>query len=149
MRQDEQVSRYEINRNVRMIFTRHDADLTKIDYSFIGSTVYLSGDLVRPDRDFSAQEIEVIAREISALPHVRDIQFDLNNWVLASSGDSWQVNRTMKTVATTGAAHRTGSLEDSTVVIEKVEKLTDVLDDLKADSKKEGEEKFVGPTGPK
>jgi hypothetical protein len=149
MRQDEQVSRYEINRNVRTILTRHDADLTRIDYSFIGSTVYLSGDLVRPDRDFSAQEIEIIAREISTLRHVRDIQFDLNNWVVDSSGDSRQVTRTRKTVATTGAAHRTGSLDDSTVVIEKAEKLTDVLNDLKADSKKEEEKKFVGSTGPR
>lgn len=146
MQQDEQVSRYEINRNVRMIFTRHDADLTKIDYSFTGSTVYLNGDLVRPDGDFSAQEIEAIAREILALPHVRDVQFDLINWVVASSGDSWQINRTKKSAAATRVAHRTGSLEDSTVVIDKVEDLMDVLEDLDADSKKEAGEKFSRPS---
>jgi hypothetical protein len=149
MRQDEQVSRYEINRNVRMIFARHDADLTKIDYSFIGNTVYLSGDLVRSDGDFSVQEIEVIVREISALPHVRDIQFDLNNWVADSSGDSRQLTRARKTVSTTGAAHRTGASGDATLVIGKTEKLTDVLDDLKTDSKKEEGEKLVGSTDPK
>ena len=149
MQQHEQVSRYEINRNVRMIFTRHDADLTKIDYSFTGSTVYLNGDLVRPDSDFPIQEIEAIAREISALPHVRDIQFDLNNWVVVSSGDAWQINRTRKSAAAKGAAHREGSLGDSTVVIEKVEDLTVVLEDLDADSKKEEGEKFAGSTGPK
>lgn len=134
MRQHEQVSRYEINRNVRMVFTRHDADLTRIDYSFMGSTVYLDGDIVKPDGDFPIQEIEAIAREISALPHVRDIQFNLNNFIVVSSGDSWQVTKMKKSVATTGTA---GSLSDSTVVIEKAEDLKVVLDDIKADSKKE------------
>jgi hypothetical protein len=149
MRQDEQVSRYEINRNVRMIFARHDADLTKIDYSFMGNTVYLYGDLVRTDGDFSVQEIEVIVREISALRHVRDIQFDLSSWVADSSGDSRQLTRARKTVATTGAAHRTGASGDSTIVIGKAEKLKDVLDDLKKDAEKKEGEKLVGSTGPK
>jgi len=67
MQQDEQLSRYEVNRNVRMVLIRHDADLARIDYSFIGQTVYFYGDLVRPTMDFSVQEIEVLAREISAL----------------------------------------------------------------------------------
>lgn len=136
MRQGEEVSRYEVNRNVRTVLARNDADLTRIDYSFMGNTVYLNGDLVKPDRDFSAQEIAAIAREISALPHVRDIQFDLNNWIVASSGDSWQFSRTKKSVATTGAARQAGS-GDSTVVIEKAEDLTVVLEDIQADSKKE------------
>ncbi|MCG6535806.1 MAG: hypothetical protein L7F78_14185 [Syntrophales bacterium LBB04] len=149
MRQDEQVSRYEVNRNVRTIMTRHDADLTRIEYSFMGSTVYLSGDLVRLDGDFSAQEIEAIAREISALPHVRDMQCDLNSWMVGSSGDSWQVTRTRKPVAATGVARQTGSLGDSTVIIEKVEDLTVVLEDIKTDSAKDEEEKFVGSTNPK
>jgi hypothetical protein len=149
MQQDEQVPRYEINRNVRMIFTRHDVDLTKIDYSFMGSTVYLNGDLVRPDRDFSVQEIEAMAREIAALPHVRDIQFDLNNWVVASLDDSWQISRTKKSAVSTRTAHRTGSLEDSTVVIDRAEDLTVVLDDLKANSKKDHEEDLDGSDHPR
>ena len=142
---DDQVSRYEINRKVRMVFTRHDADLTKIDYSFMGSTVYLYGDLVRLDSDYSDKEIEFIIREIAALPHVRDMQFDLNNWLVVPSGDSWQITKTMKS-AVTRAAGQSGSLGDSTVVIDKAEKLTDVLDDLKSDSKKEEDD---GPTHPK
>jgi hypothetical protein len=134
---EDQVSRYEINRKVRMIFTRHDADLSKIDYSFTGSSVYLYGDLVRPDRDFSAQEIENIAREISALPQVRDIQFELNNWVILSSGESWQINKTKKSSATTTL--QPGALGDSTIVIDKTEKLTDVLDDIELNLNKDNE----------
>jgi hypothetical protein len=137
MGQNEQVSRYEVNRNVRMVITRHDADLTRIDYSFTGNTVYLYGDLIKSDGDFSVQEIDALAREISALPSVRDIQFNLNNLIVVSSGDSWQVTRMKKPVATTGSAQQGGSMGDSTVVIEKAEKLTDVLDDINADLKNE------------
>jgi hypothetical protein len=135
MGQHEQVSRYEVNRNVRMVFTRHDADLTRIEYSFMGSTVYLDGDIVKPGGDFPIQEIEAIAREISALPHVRDIQFNLNNFIVVSSGDSWQVTKMRKPAATTGTS---GPFSDSTIVIEKAEDMKVVLDDIrKADSKKE------------
>ena len=141
----DQVSRYEINRNVRMVLTRHDVDLTRIDYSSTGSTVYLYGDLVRPDGDYFTKEIDFIVREIAALPHVRDIQIDLNNWLVVPSGDSWRITKTRKS-AVTRAADQSGSLEDSTVVIDKAEKLTDVLDDLESDSKKEEDDK---PTRPK
>lgn len=139
MPSDNQVSRYEINRNVRMILTRHDVDLTRIDYSFMGSTVYLYGDLVRPDGDYSTNEIDFIIREIAALPHVRDIQFDLNNWLVVSAGDSWQAAKKKESVITR-AATQPGSLGDSTVIIDKAEKLTDVLDELAPDSKKEDAE---------
>jgi hypothetical protein len=142
---DDKVSRYEINRNVRMVLTRHDVDLTRIDYSFMGSTVYLYGDLVRPGRDYSAKEIEFIVREIAALPHVRNIQSDFNNWLVIPSGNSWRITKTKKS-AVTRAAYQSGSLEDSTVVIDKEEKIADVLDDLGLDSKKEEDD---GPTKPK
>jgi hypothetical protein len=118
-----------------MVLTRHDVDLTRIDYSFMGSTVYLYGDLVRPDGDYSPKDIDLIVREISALPHVRNIQFDFNNWVVIPSGDSWQITKTKKSIVTRMAA-QSGSLEDSTVVIDKAEKLPDVLDDLESHSKK-------------
>lgn len=135
MRQDEQVSRYEVNRSVRMVFTRHDADLTKIDYSFMGSVVYLGGDLVRPDGDFSQQEIENIVREIAALPHVRDIHFELSNWQVSSSGDSWQISRIKKEAARKRTASRTGISDDSTHVIEKAEDLDVVLGEIEAGEK--------------
>ena len=150
MQQDEQVSRYEVNRNVRMVLIRHDADLTRIDYSYMGSTVYFYGDLVKSSGDFSVQEIEVLAREISALPHVREIQFHFNNWMVASSGDSWQVIRTKKkSDATFGAAYQAGASGDSTIVIEKAEKLINVLKDLEKGSNKEEEEKVIGSAPPK
>lgn len=137
MRQDEQVFRYEVNQNVRMVLIRHDVELTKIDYSFIGNTIYLDGDLVKPSGDFSVQEIEALASEISTLSHVQDIQFNLNNWMVTFSRYSWKITRTGKSVATAAAAYQAGTLDDSTTVIGKAEKLMDVLKDIKTDSKKE------------
>jgi hypothetical protein len=144
MSPEEQVSRYEINRNVRMIFTRHDVDLSMIDYSFTGSTVYLYGDLVRADGDYSVKDIESIVREISALPHVRDIQFALNNWVVLSAEGSWQINKIKKS-AVTRAASQPGALGDSTVVIDKSEKITDVLDDLELNLEKDDDDEKNQP----
>jgi hypothetical protein len=138
MSPDDKVSRYEINRNVRMILARHDADLTRIDYSCMGSTVYLYGDLVRSDSDYLASEIDIIVREIAALPHVRDIQIDFNNWLVVSSGDSWRIIKKRES-AIKRVDNQSGSLEDSTVVIDNTEELTDVLDDLDPGSKKDGD----------
>ena len=135
MPQTETPSRYEINQKVRMIFTRHDADLSKIDYSFMGATVYLSGELAQPDRDYSHKEIENIVKEISAIPQVRDIQFDLSNWMVLSAEGSWQISQTRKSVVTSAAQQ--GALADSTIVIDKSESLTDVLDDLELNLNKE------------
>jgi hypothetical protein len=137
MQQDEQVFRYEVNRNVRMVLIRHDAELSRIDYSFIGNTVYLDGDLVKVSGNFSVQEIEALASEVSALPHVQDIQFNLSNWIVTSSGDSWKITRTGKSVTTVDASHQAGTLDDATIVIGNAGKLMDVLKDIKKDSKKE------------
>lgn len=136
MAQNDPVSRYEVNQKVRMVFARHEADLSMIDYSFMGSTVYLYGDLVRQDRDYSAKEIEGIVREISAIPQVRDIQFDLNNWVVFSAEGSWQINKTRKTTLTR-AAGQPGAAGDATVVIDNPENLRDVLDDIELNLKKD------------
>lgn len=136
MAQNDSVSRYEVNQKVRMVFARHDADLSMIDYSFMGSTVYLYGDLVRPDRDYSVKEIEAIVRDISAIPQVRDIQFDLNNWIVLSAEGSLQINKTRKTTLARAAGQPTAS-GDATVVIDNPENLRDVLDDIELNLKKD------------
>jgi hypothetical protein len=144
MAQNNSVSRYEVNQKVRMVFARHEADLSMIDYSFMGSTVYLYGDLVRQERDYSAKEIEAIVRDISAIPQVRDIQFDLNNWVVLSAEGSWQINKTRKTTLTR-AAGQAGALGDSTVIIDKPEELRDVLDDIELNLKKDDKDQENKP----
>ena len=86
---------------------------------------------------FPHRRSETIAREISALPHVRvrDIQFNLDNWLVLSLGDSWKITPPRKpTVPKT--VHQTGTLADSTIVIEKAEDIKAVLDDIEKGSPK-------------
>lgn len=128
MRQDEQVSRYEVNRKVRMVIARHDGDLTRIDYSFLGKTVYLSGDLIKQERDFSPQEIEAIASDISAIADVMDIIFDLNNWIVSGARDSWQI----KPIRKTGEIiHQSGFAENTTLIIKEAPDLKAALEEIK------------------
>jgi hypothetical protein len=84
------VDRYEINRQIRGILIRHDVDLTKIDYSFIGNTAYLYGELAKNYRkdDFELSGIEQMIRELSRIPGVRYLQVDLKNWIISHSGHS-------------------------------------------------------------
>jgi hypothetical protein len=77
--------RYEINRKIRQVLVSHNADMTKINYSFIHKTVYMFGSLVRESQgEFSLPIIEAIIRELMKLPRVHKIQFDLDNWVISN-----------------------------------------------------------------
>lgn len=131
MGQNEKSSRYEVNRKVRIVITQHDGDLSRVDYSYLGKTVYLSGELSRPDRDFSSREIESIATDIMAIPDVTDIIFDLNNWIVESSGNTWQI-RPLKKAGKLhyGSGPSSGTSGDTTLIIENADELKSVLDDI-------------------
>ncbi len=134
------VSRYEVNRKVRTILIRHDVYLAMIDYSFIGGTVYLSGEIIKsPEGEFTPSGIEEIAREITGLSGVRNIQFDLQNWVIASSGLSWQITKKKKP-ALDHAIFKDSSIAsmDDTVHIKKDEGIADVLKEI--EKEKSGKE---------
>lgn len=80
-----ELSRYEINRKIRQVLISHNADMTKINYSFINKTVYMYGSLVRESQgDFSLPVLESIIRELMKLPRVQKVQFDLDNWVISN-----------------------------------------------------------------
>lgn len=90
-------SRYKVNRDIRGILVRNAADLTRVDFSFTGRTVYIRGELFKVDTsDFPVSQIEDLARDISRLPAVREVYFDLTNWSITSTGDSWQVMKIKK-----------------------------------------------------
>ena len=61
----DELFRYEINTRVRQILISHNVDMTKIYYSCIKKTIYVYGCLIR-------------------LPHIRDVQFDLDNWFIST-----------------------------------------------------------------
>jgi hypothetical protein len=78
-------SRYEINRKIRHVLVSHNADMTRINYSFIHRTVYLNGALVRESREeFNISTIKGIIAELMKLPRVQKVQFDLDNWLINS-----------------------------------------------------------------
>ena len=83
MPKQSQFSRYEINRNVKRILVRHAVDLMALQFYCSGETVYLSGKLKKePKGEFSPAQIEVMIRELTSLPYVKNLQFELNNWNL-------------------------------------------------------------------
>lgn len=73
--------RYEINRKVRACLTRHAVDLTQLQYSNTGETVYLFGKLIKePQGDFKMPEVETMFKDLAAIPEVTDISVELDNW---------------------------------------------------------------------
>jgi hypothetical protein len=93
-RMKDPAKRYEINRQVKNILTRFAVDLTQLQYSTSGETVYLFGKLEKePKGDFKPPEIETIVKEIAALEGVRDIQFDISNWSLVYEPGFTQISQ--------------------------------------------------------
>lgn len=89
------VDRYEINRKIRNILVRYDVDTTKIDYSFIGNTAYLYGELRknRKGDEFELANLEQMVKEITRINGVRYIQFDLRNWIINYSGMALNISK--------------------------------------------------------
>jgi hypothetical protein len=78
-----QFSRYEINRKVKRVLVRHAVDLMALQFYCSGETVYLSGKLKKePKGAFSPAQIEAMVRELTSLPYVKNLQFELSNWNL-------------------------------------------------------------------
>jgi len=125
---DEAPSRYEMNRLVGNVLTRHRANLELISISCTGRIVYLSGTLTKTAKqDFKPVDVEVIFREIEQIPMVRSIDADLDNWSVsgaASTGARLIIprRRVPRAAAPADAPdHKIGQSE----------KITDVLDDMK------------------
>lgn len=77
----EPISRYEINRNVKLVLVRHGVDLLELQYSCSGKTVGLYGNLKKDSgEEFTPSTIEALTNEILKLPYVTDIYFVLDNW---------------------------------------------------------------------
>jgi hypothetical protein len=131
------VPRYEVNRQVRVVLNRHDIDVTRLDYSFIGSTVYLSGDLLKNcEGDLVPNAIEGLMREISGLSGVRDVQTDFQNWVISNAGGAWQITKGKKKTRDGGVpmAQQGGAADAAKEVhIKTSEKIADVLKDMETE----------------
>lgn len=86
-----ELSRYEVNSKIRHILVSHNADMTKITYSFVTRTVYMYGSLVKDSQEeFSISTIKGLITELMKLPRVQKVQLDLDNWII--SNESGELN---------------------------------------------------------
>lgn len=114
-------SRYQLNQVIKTVLVHHYADLSALDFSTVGSTVYLSGTLKKdPSGEFTVSGLEAMLREIVRIPDVHGLQADLDNWMLSYTGAGFELHR--KTVQSKGQG------ADKTVQISEFESVQDVLD---------------------
>ena len=131
------ISRYDINHQVRMVLNRHYIDLTRIDYSCIGHTVYLSGELLKTSEDdLVPSVIENLLKEIARLSNVHGVQCDFKNWNISSDENSWQITKSKKKLRDTGRfpeSQQGGVMSETAkdVYIKTSETIADVLKDMK------------------
>jgi hypothetical protein len=112
--------RYQVNRGIKTALVRHYADLSSLDFSTIGFTVYFSGTLKKdPSGEFTVSGLESMLREIVRIPGVHGLQADLDNWVISYTGAGFELHR--KTVQSKGQG------TDKTVQISEFEFVQDVL----------------------
>ncbi|MFW5887952.1 MAG: hypothetical protein ACOCUH_04070 [Bacteriovoracia bacterium] len=78
-----QMSRFELNKNVRTVLQRNHVDLTQLQFSCAGSKLNMYGTLLKDGgSEFSAQAVEAMMKEMQAIPGLRDIATELSNWNL-------------------------------------------------------------------
>jgi hypothetical protein len=78
-----EVSRYKINQQVREVLVRHGVDLRKLDFSFTGRALYLSGQLARDGGgDYAPTQIRCLLDELLRHKDIAHLQCDLDNWVV-------------------------------------------------------------------
>ena len=81
----DELSRYETNTRVRQILISHNVDIMRINYSCIKKTIYVYGSLHKTYQgEFSFDNVKSLVAELMKLPRVRDVQFDLENWVIST-----------------------------------------------------------------
>jgi hypothetical protein len=127
---DDAPTRYEMNRLVRNVLTRHRADLELISISCTARMVYLYGYLVKTTKPgYKSAEVDLIFREIEQIPMVRGIEADLENWTVSASrsAGSWLVIPRRRALQPSAAAadqeeHRIEEPEDIKKVLDDIEK---------------------------
>ena len=124
-------SRYQTNQLVKNALVRHYVDLTNLDFTTTGTTVYLNGTLKKDPRgDFSLSDLESLLREIVRIPGVRGLQVDLENWLVTYSGGGFELHKKTMRRASSGMGQ--------TVHIGEQENIRNVLGDIPQDLDDDG-----------
>jgi hypothetical protein len=126
-------TRYQINQVIKLSLVRHYVDLSIMNFSIFGSTVYLSGTLKKdPSGEFTSSGLEAMLREIARIPGVHGLQADLDNWMISYAGAGFELHRKHRPQGSSGASQ--------TVRIARQEDVQDVLEGLQDDSDSENVE---------
>ena len=128
------LSRYEMNRMVSGVLTRHGIDLQVLSLSSSASLIYMSGFLTKAaGAEMTPTDVDVIFREIESLPQVHGIVADLENWVVMNADGRWQAMPKGRGLHPAAAAP---AREDYR--IEKEEKIADVLKGIRPTNEDDG-----------
>ena len=118
----DQTSRYDVNRQVKTVLVRHAVDLSSLGFSYSGRVVHFWGSLKKdPSGNFDLASVETLVRELQSLPYGQTLQFDLDDWNISNEAGMLLVSR--RRISTT-------STLDKPVVIDREEKLEDVLREI-------------------
>jgi hypothetical protein len=99
------VSRYEINQKIKGILVTAGADVTVLSFSFSGKTAWFTGRFNKTTGAPMEQgDIETLCKALMALPAVRHLNFEMDDWNISSSLGAFTITR--KVVASTTASAR-------------------------------------------
>ncbi len=117
-----EVTRYDVNRQVRSVLVRHAVDLSRLGYSYSGRTVFFWGSL-RKDHggEFDLGTVEALVRDLYGLPYGQGLQFDLDDWTVSYEAGSLIIAKRKVLAA---------SASPDALVIEKEERIEDVLREI-------------------
>ncbi len=134
-----QRSRYDVNREVRIVLVRHAVNLREINYSFVGSTVHLYGALHKdPEGEFTPAHIELLLNDLRRLEPVRNLQVDVENWSITSSGLSWIIKNKRE-------VHVKGRDRAKNMLINGSDKIRGALNEIQNEIPKETDPDKKGP----
>ncbi len=120
------LSRYDINRAVNGLLTRHGIDLSVLSVSSSMTLVHLGGSLMKgTGKDLRPMDIDPIFTEIMRIPQVRGIVADLENWIITNTEGAWRAIPVKQASRITGV-----SAEHREYRIDKEEPIKDVLKDI-------------------
>jgi hypothetical protein len=89
MGKEKKASRFESNKQLRQIFSRHSVDLSQMTFSCSTHSLSLNGCLKKnTGGDFTFKGVEALVEEINRLLHHPTIYSELENWTISSSSIS-------------------------------------------------------------
>lgn len=123
----EDIQRYENNQRVRSVLIRHYVDLGQLFYTCTAVSVFISGNLKKdPTGEFSVTEIKSLLNELNKLPHIRSLEFDLENWKITIAEGNYFISFKKQ-------IDNINKVRKEPLKIKKAERIQDVLDELLED----------------